>query len=639
MAGGANHSRLTSITYASGYVLNYNYGTGLDSTISRLTSLSDSGNTLESYSYLGLATIVKRAHAQSGVDLSYIKLTGESVGDAGDQYNGLDRFQRIVDQRWINGSNVDVDRFKYGYDRNGNRLFKDNVVIASLSEVYTYDDLNQLASYKLGTLNTGKTDVTGTATNAQSWDYDAVGNWDSVTTNSTTQTRGANRQNEITSVSGATTPTYDNNGNLTKDENDNRFVWDAWNREVKIKNSSNTVIATNAYDGLNHKVQVTTGAGLIDKIFGKNEWQVFEEKNGSNTLNRYVWSPVYVDGLVTRNRDTDGNGTLDDRLFALQDGNWNTTGLVNTSGIVVERETYGPYGGVTYRDASGSVISTSAKEWVFLHQGGERIAAGDYEFRNRVLSPTLGRWLSNDPIGFSAGDVNTFRYVENGPGNGLDSKGLKVVKITLSGINIGSIFTNSPRYIYVPDDVKDSLNYFYKNYTAGNEFVPSYKLIDLTEDEKWLIDDFGYNESRQKRLSKLLTGIGFSNNRIYRIIDAGYNNKIKDSVIDNIIIKSEQTWCFPFLPGHCLRWTDEFTRRLCNNIDEPGYSRWPLYDTGLTGSVVNWEINKNFGLTDSHAGYQIVFPDKTKFYIDNGSASGNHITPEDNLDPNLKNLK
>jgi len=92
MAGGANHSRLTSMTYASGYVLNYNYGTGLDSTISRLTSLSDSGNTLESYSYLGLATIVKRAHAQSGVDLSYIKLTGESVGDAGDQYNGLDRF-------------------------------------------------------------------------------------------------------------------------------------------------------------------------------------------------------------------------------------------------------------------------------------------------------------------------------------------------------------------------------------------------------------------------------------------------------------------------------------------------------------------------------------------------------------------
>ena len=150
---------------------------------------------------------------------------------------------------------------------NGNRLFKENGVIASLSEVYTNDELNQLSSYKLGTLNGGKTDVTGTPTNALNWDYDAVGNWDSVTTNSTTQTRGANRQNEITSVSGATTPTYDNNGNLTKDENGYRFVYDAWNRLVQIKNSSNTVIATNAFDGLNRKAQVTTSSGTIDRIF------------------------------------------------------------------------------------------------------------------------------------------------------------------------------------------------------------------------------------------------------------------------------------------------------------------------------------------------------------------------------------
>ena len=153
MPSGANHSRLTSVTYASGYVVNYNYASGLDANISRLSSLSDASNTLEGYSYLGLVNVVKRAYSQPGVDLSYIKLTGESVGDAGDQYTGLDRFGRIVDQRWINGSNTDVDRYQYGYDRDGNRLYKDNKVIASLSEVYTYDSLNQLATYKLGTLN------------------------------------------------------------------------------------------------------------------------------------------------------------------------------------------------------------------------------------------------------------------------------------------------------------------------------------------------------------------------------------------------------------------------------------------------------------------------------------------------------
>jgi hypothetical protein len=47
MPSGANHSRLTSVTYASGYAVNYNYASGPDSNISRLSSLSDASNTLE----------------------------------------------------------------------------------------------------------------------------------------------------------------------------------------------------------------------------------------------------------------------------------------------------------------------------------------------------------------------------------------------------------------------------------------------------------------------------------------------------------------------------------------------------------------------------------------------------------------
>ena len=287
-------------------------------------------------------------------------------------------------------------------------------MLASLSEVYTYDSLNQIASYKLGTLNSGKTDVTGSPSYSQSWDYDAVGNWDSITTNSTTQTRSANKQNEITSVSGATTPVYDSNGNLTTDENNYRFVYDAWNRLVQVKNSSNVVIITYGRDALHRHVTDTVGSTVTDRFFS-GDWQVLETKTGSNTVTRNVWSPVYVDGLVLRDRDTDGNGSLDERLYALQDANWNTTGLVSAGGTVQERYTYTPFGQVTFRDGSGSTLSGSAKDWVFLHQGGERIAAGDYEFRNRVYSPSLGRWLSNDPLGFRAGDVNFYRYIQNRP--------------------------------------------------------------------------------------------------------------------------------------------------------------------------------------------------------------------------------
>jgi uncharacterized protein RhaS with RHS repeats len=41
-----------------------------------------------------------------------------------------------------------------------------------------------------------------------------------------------------------------------------------------------------------------------------------------------------------------------------------------------------------------------------------------------MFSPTLGRWLEEDPIGFEAGDSNLYRYVENNPTNRVDPSGL-----------------------------------------------------------------------------------------------------------------------------------------------------------------------------------------------------------------------
>jgi len=100
------------MTYPNGRVITYNYATGLDSNISRLSSITDGSTTPESYAYLGLGTVVVRVHPQPGVDLSYVKLSGESIGDAGDQYTGLDRFGRIVDQRSRSDRTVQ-DRFTY----------------------------------------------------------------------------------------------------------------------------------------------------------------------------------------------------------------------------------------------------------------------------------------------------------------------------------------------------------------------------------------------------------------------------------------------------------------------------------------------------------------------------------------------
>src|SRR5205814_941374 len=136
----------------------------------------------------------------------------------GDPYTGLDRFGRVIDQNWVNGTTgLSTDRLQYGHDRDGNVLYRQNLVDAVFSELYGYDDLNQLTGFQRGTLNGTHTGLVGSPTRSQGWSPDALGNFDSVTTDGSTQTRSHNQQNEITSISGAGAVTYDANGNLTAD--------------------------------------------------------------------------------------------------------------------------------------------------------------------------------------------------------------------------------------------------------------------------------------------------------------------------------------------------------------------------------------------------------------------------------------
>ncbi|HXG09406.1 MAG TPA: hypothetical protein VNK04_06420 [Gemmataceae bacterium] len=357
MSSGANHSRLTSLTYPNGRVLNYNYSAGLDDHISRLSSLFDNSATLESYDYLGLATVVRRAHPQPSVDLTYIKQAGEANGDAGDPYTGLDRFGRVVDQRWRKGDGSHTDRFAYGYDRNSNRLYRQNLVDAAFSELYHangasegYDLLNQLTAFRRGVLSDsnsdGIPDTVTTASRSQEWQFDALGNWSTLTTDGTPESRSHNRQNQITAISGQTTPAYDNNGNLTTDQMGKTLVYDAWNRLVKVKDGSATLVAY-THNALNRRV-TEDRSGTVTDLYYSDQWQVLEERVSGTTKIQYVWSPVYVDALVLRDRDADGNAAngLEERLYVQQDANWNVTALVDAAGNVVERYVYNPFGAV-----------------------------------------------------------------------------------------------------------------------------------------------------------------------------------------------------------------------------------------------------------------------------------------------------
>ena len=356
--------------------------------------------------------------------LTYIQQSGSPpVGDGGDQYTGLDRFGRVIDQRWVKvSSGVDLERVKYGYSRASNRVWRDNTVAdatsANQDEYYTYDGLYQVQNLDRGQLNTGKTGINGTPTWEEDWNYDGTGNWHGsssayVTKVSGTTTLDQNRShnvvNEITNISTNTgtawpTPAQDAAGNLTslpQPLNLGRsytLTWDAWNRLMTVKDGSTTVGAYR-YDGASRRV--TKNAR---HYYYSDQWQILEERlNNSTTSDRqFVWGARSIDDLIVR------DDTLR-RLYALSDAMGSITAVVNTSGTVQERYGYNGFGTPRYMNASFGSQLASNYDWETLFDGYRydtlfggyqyNSDTGFYQVRYRYLHPALGRWLSRDPLG------------------------------------------------------------------------------------------------------------------------------------------------------------------------------------------------------------------------------------------------
>ena len=461
MSGGQNNSRMVSMTYPNGRVLDYLYNTGLDANISRVSAIADDNNgtpgtTLEGYSYLGLDTIVARNRPQSGVNLTYIRQGADPLAntDGGDQYTGLDRFGRVIDRNWATPSGTAIARYQYGYDRSGDVLYRADLVAAALSELYhangsatgdnntAYDALGRLTGFARGTLSSsGKNgsglDTVASSSSNQSWSLDALGNWSGTTKNGATTTRTFNANNQATSTSVGSVPTYDNDGNTITNAG-NTFVYDAWNRLVAVKNtSSGATVAGYAYDALGRRVVETHGA-TVDHVYFTPDWQVIEERVGgtaaSNVATQYVMG---VSGdLVLRDSYSGGTIVASGRLYALTDANGDVMALVSGSAQVAERYEYDLYGAVTVLDAGANprAGNASAYGWQYLFQGGRFDAAtGLYVFEHRDYDPTQGRWVERDPLGLAAGDNNIYNFVFNNPTNYSDPTGLGVWEWLVGG--------------------------------------------------------------------------------------------------------------------------------------------------------------------------------------------------------------
>jgi RHS repeat-associated protein len=181
------------------------------------------------------------------------------------------------------------------------------------------------------------------------------------------------------------------------------------------KTSGGTTLesVTYTYDALDNRI------GMDEN--GTQTWTLYDSGNpimdfnssGSLTM-RYLWGPT---GIVAR--QTSG-GTVS---WYLADALGTVRDLLNNSGAIIDHVDFSAFG--TVLDESSPASGDRMMGFAMLERDtvtGLNLAV----FRDE--NPGTGRWNSQDPLGFAAGDANLARYVENDPSTSSDSFGLQPQK-------------------------------------------------------------------------------------------------------------------------------------------------------------------------------------------------------------------
>jgi RHS repeat-associated protein len=396
-----NANRRTSMTYPNGVTTSYSYDT-----LNRLLNLSavhvPTSTQITSFSYI---------YDASG------NRTRKQQLDYTEDY-GYDALYRLTG---VERTGAGGGRQLFGYDAVGNRLThqKDGTVTTS-----SYNERNQLLSTSGGgTMRwRGQIDEPGTVTftaalvngkparmlagNVFEAELEMAAGANAVTVQATDGSGNVTTKGyQVDVPAGGTSYGYDANGNLTsKVEGSDTwgYEWNAENQLVRVSKNGSEV-ARFAYDPTGRRVERVVGGATTSYTYDAND--IIRETLGATSV-RHIHGPLVDEPLAVDESDV--------LSYLHSDGLGSVVRSTSSAGIPTLARQY---------DAWGS-LQAGVEEIGFAFTGREwDPETGLYYYRARYYDPTLGRFISQDPIG-SRGGYNFFVYVLNNPARLHDPRGL-----------------------------------------------------------------------------------------------------------------------------------------------------------------------------------------------------------------------
>jgi len=345
------------------------------------------------YDSIGRLTTVTRGEADE-----------DTLLETGYVYDDLDRVTGITHASVLDQVHTELSEFLYTFDVNS-RITSYTGPEGTLN--YAYDPSGQLL------------DVTG----ARSEDYSYDENGNRTMTGYVT-----GDLNQLLS-DGTHDYTYDLEGNLlTKtrisDGEVTEYEWDYRQRlvHVVVKEADEDIIKEvwYTYDVFDRRIGVVEDADGAGQDPATERWTVYDGDNawadfddtGSLTT-RYLYGPA-IDQIFARIGESgDVDWYLTDHLGSVRQ-------IVQTDSTILDEIDYDSFGQILNETnpANGDRFKYTAREWDAL--------LGQYYYRARYYGSDIGRFYSEDPLRFAAGDANLYRYVFNLPTSFTDPSGQQV---------------------------------------------------------------------------------------------------------------------------------------------------------------------------------------------------------------------